>query len=179
LSSTFRDILHSVVELPATRISSLPLVSGLERTIPELGFADPGIGLSVCDAFREQVAANPDRIAVKDAAHELTYSQLDHQARLVSVWLSQRRLAPETMVGVVIPRSVQAIVVYLGVLRANYAYVPLDIKSPAERLKGMLSSISDRPLLLYGPDLAPLALQLTNAECVSVSRLLAEAAEVR
>jgi amino acid adenylation domain-containing protein len=176
LISTYCDILCSGLDDPTTPVSHLPLVSGLERVTQTLHLSGRERWPSVYDAFREQVATHPHRIAVSDAAQQLTYSQLDHQAGLVSVWLAHRHYTAEAAISVLARRSVEAIVLYLGILRANHAYVPLDIKSPAERLSSMLEDVGGPRLVLYSADMEPLASQLTNAVCVPVALVMREAA---
>ncbi|KAL7780539.1 hypothetical protein CFE70_010563 [Pyrenophora teres f. teres 0-1] len=85
---------------------------------------------SVVDLFREQAAACPSRVAVKDSVAEMTYAQLDAASDVLARWLARRSLAPETLVGVFASRSCEAIVA-LGILKANLAYLPFDVKFPA------------------------------------------------
>ncbi|KAK1914063.1 hypothetical protein P3342_007309 [Pyrenophora teres f. teres] len=54
---------------------------------------------SVVDLFREQAAACPSRVAVKDSVAEMTYAQLDAASDVLARWLARRSLAPETLVG--------------------------------------------------------------------------------
>ncbi len=98
---------------------------------------------SVVDVFREQVAASPDAIAVKDSS-ELTYAQLDRQSGQLASWLQRRHLPAETLVGVLAPRSCETVVAFLGILKANLAYLPLDINVPIARIEA-ISIGSPRP----------------------------------
>ncbi|HYO62401.1 MAG TPA: amino acid adenylation domain-containing protein, partial [Pyrinomonadaceae bacterium] len=60
---------------------------------------------------------------------------------------------PETLVGVLMERSAEAVVSLLGVLKAGAAYLPIDPTYPAERITYMLSDARAR-LLLTGRRLA-------------------------
>lgn len=175
LVSTFSDLLQAGMDDLNTPISSLPLSRGLWRVTQDAihAIANPPRHGSVYDAFREQVEAHPNQIAVKDLSRSLTYSELDVLARRLSTWLSRREHAAETIIGVLAGRSVDAVIMYIGILGANYAYVPLDAKSPTERLNGMLASIGSHPLVICSVDLESCTSQL-DAECVLISRILDE-----
>lgn len=163
----------------ATPISSLPLSRGLWRVTQDAIHAivhSPQHGF-VYDAFREKVVAHPDQVAVKDLSRSLTYSELDGLAQRVSTWLSKREYAAETMIGVIAGRSVDAIITYIGILGANYAYVPLDAQSPTERLNGMLTSTGPQPLVIYTSGLEYGASEL-EAMCVQLLRLRDESARM-
>ncbi len=70
-----------------------------------------------------------------------TWSHAELEARTAALARQLRRLGvgPETVVGVLLDRSPEAIATLLGVLRAGGAYLPLDPAYPSERLAFMLS----------------------------------------
>ncbi|KAM6484704.1 hypothetical protein HDV62DRAFT_404496 [Trichoderma sp. SZMC 28011] len=117
---------------------------------------------SLVEAFQQQAAANPDKVAVRDDPISLTYSQLDEKHSFVS----------ETLVGVLASRSHLTIIAYLGVLKACLAYLPLDPTSPLSRTKVILSSVKDCRLILVGPDAGDYAKQLDNINIESITSIL-------
>ena len=44
-------------------------------------------------------------------------------------------LRPEQRVGVLMERSVDLVVAVLGIVKAGGAYLPLDVRAPAERMR--------------------------------------------
>ncbi|KAM4063970.1 AMP-binding enzyme [Hirsutella rhossiliensis] len=109
---------------------------------------------SVIDVFRQVVAANPNRVAVRDASSQLTYLQLDQRSDVLTQWLARRSFAAETLVGVLAARSCDTIVAFIGILKANLAFLPFDVKAPVGRMETILSSLQGRRLhvVLVGPD---------------------------
>ncbi|CAE7222058.1 Destruxin synthetase [Pyrenophora teres f. teres] len=129
---------------------------------------------SVVDLFREQAAACPSRVAVKDSVAEMTYAQLDAASDVLARWLARRSLAPETLVGVFASRSCEAIVAFLGILKANLAYLPFDVKTPATRMEDILSSRPGHRLILVGAGAQLPSTKLSNIEFVSITEALDE-----
>ncbi|EHK98676.1 putative Enniatin synthase [Glarea lozoyensis 74030] len=120
---------------------------------------------SVVDIFGEQVVACPDAIAVVDSTSQLTYSQLDKKSNKLAAWLRRRRLPAETPIGVFATRSCQGIVAFLGILKANLTYLPLDIKTPIARIETILSAaITGNKLVLLSSGVIIPNLQLPDVE---------------
>ena len=56
------------------------------------------------------------------------------------------------------PRSCQTIIAFLSILKANLAYLPLDVNVPAAYTKAILSAVKGYKLVLLGPNIAALAI---------------------
>ncbi|KAI7761673.1 hypothetical protein LZL87_014180 [Fusarium oxysporum] len=174
--AVFQEILQCGLDQPQTLIRSLPLNDRL-TDLGNIGLLDivrtdyPRES-SIVDVFREQVALFLDRVAVKDSSTELTYAQLDQQSDKLAVWLSKRRMAPETLVGVLSPRSCQTIVAFLGILKANLAYLPLDTNIPAARISAILAAVANLGLVLVGPNVSTPDLGLPGVELLQINHIL-------
>lgn len=174
----FKAILERGLKEPKVKISRLPLLTSESHTIlQEFGLCkneqtEYPRESSLIDIFRHQVATHPDRVAVKDSSTTLTYAQLDHQSDNLAYWLAKRCFAAETLVGVYANRSCQAITAFLGILKANLAYLPLDVKSPLGRTQIILSSIKGHKLVLLGSDIQPSAIQMNDVELCAISEAL-------
>jgi amino acid adenylation domain-containing protein len=88
--------------------------------------------------FEQQVARNPQAIAVTSDGSELTYAQLNEHANRLAHYLIGRGVGPEDLVALALPRSVEMVIGILAVLKSFAAYLPLDPEYPAERLKLMI-----------------------------------------
>jgi enterobactin synthetase component F len=94
--------------------------------------------------FERQAAAAPDRIAAIDGAGAVTYGALRARAEAISHFLTERGLAPEQPVGVLMGRRTQLLAALLGIMRAGGAYVPFDPDDPAARVRAMMASSGSR-----------------------------------
>ncbi len=70
---------------------------------------------------------------------ELSYGELDRRANQLAQYLHQQGVAPGSVVGLCLHRSLDMVVAALAILKAGSAYLPMDPAYPAERLAYMLS----------------------------------------
>jgi uncharacterized protein (TIGR02246 family) len=77
-----------------------------------------------------QVERTPGNVAAIFGTEELTYHELNRRANQVAHHLRRYGIGPEVRVGIVMERSLDAVVAVLGVLKAGGAYVPLDPADP-------------------------------------------------
>ncbi len=93
------------------------------------------------------VGTRANAVAVVGEHEELTYGALGERADRLARLLSDAGVRAGDRVCLLIPKSPDAIVALLGVLRANAVYVPLDTASPAARLARMVRACDDRWIL--------------------------------
>jgi amino acid adenylation domain-containing protein len=95
--------------------------------------------LCIHELFEQQAAAKPHAVALVHKDEQLTYRELNERANKLAHHLRRLGTGPESLVGVCLERSVDAVVAILGVLKAGGAYLPLDPSYPRERLSWMLA----------------------------------------
>lgn len=95
----------------------------------------------------EQAARTPDAIAVEYADEVVTYRELNERAERLASYLRGRGVAPESLIGVCIDRSIELVVGLLAVWKAGCAYVPLDPTHPVERNRYILADCGASVLL--------------------------------
>ncbi len=84
--------------------------------------------------FRESAARWGDRPAAREATGQaISYRDLDLLSDRVATMLRDRGVAPGDRVGVLLPKSIDALACLLGVMKAGAAYVPVDVDAPASR----------------------------------------------
>ncbi len=139
----FERLLAAAVAAPELPAAELPLLSAAERhqTLAEwndMG-TEGGWEGSVTLLVERRSRERPEDPAVVDAAGRvLTYGELDERAGRLAGYLRALGAGPETVVGVLVERSLELVAGLLGVLKAGAAYLPLDPTHPAERLALML-----------------------------------------
>ena len=106
--------------------------------------------ISIPQLVAEQVAADPDALAVASASERLTYAELDRRANQLAHYLKAIGVGPEQVVGLHLERSVASVIGALAVLKAGGAYLPLEPSLPAERLRLMLSDANVSVVLSQG-----------------------------
>ncbi|MET0136113.1 MAG: amino acid adenylation domain-containing protein, partial [Kibdelosporangium sp.] len=137
---------RSLAERLRLLVEALP--AGLDRPVDELpwlaaaerhqllaawtGEASALPEASLVDLFEAQVARTPDAPAVD----QVSYLELDTRANQLA-----GRLFPEAeeRVGVLMDRSVDFVVAILAITKAGGAYLPLDGRAPADRLRSLLA----------------------------------------
>ncbi|KAF2462697.1 AMP-binding-domain-containing protein [Lindgomyces ingoldianus] len=175
----FHEVLRRGLHNPETPIGTLPLTDGVSRLRNEGLLKEPKTDYpresSIVDVFREQVTLYPNALAVKDSSTELTYTELDRYSDDLAGWLCRRKMAPETLVGVLSTRSCQTITAFLGILKAGLAYLPLDINVPTARIETILRAISGHKLALLGTDIRRPDIMLPDVEMVLIAETLGHA----
>lgn len=113
--------------------------------------------------FEEQVRLTPDASALVSPARTaegqavtVTYRQLDARANVLAARLREEGIGGGALVAVLMDRSVDLVVAWLGILKAGAAYVPLDPSYPRERLDFMIAD-TGALLCITQPHLVPLA----------------------
>ena len=130
---------------PSVPIGRLPVLSDEETTAvlaaSRSTVDDPPAPVPVTELFAAQVAARPAEIAVRDTtgAH-LTYAELDRRAAELAGHLAATvDPGPDSVVAILLDSGVDLIAAVLAVLRLGAAYLPLDLRHPADRMRYLLS----------------------------------------
>ena len=174
----FARLLGTAVEHPDQCISRLSLVTNGERhRVLELWNATATAyprDARLDELFEQQAVRTPEALAVTGAGEQLTYAALNARAAQLGRDLRALGVGPETLVGILLERSVGMVVAMLGILKAGAAYVPLDPEYPARRLAFLIQDaaigvlLTQRRLAGTLPDAGPRVLYL-DADGASVT----------
>lgn len=97
--------------------------------------------------FLEQVTATPDATALIMGVQTYTYRQVNERSNQVARALRALGVTTDTLVGICMPRSAEAIFAVCGVIKAGGAYVPIDPAYPAARQRFMVTDAKLQILL--------------------------------
>ena len=134
-------LVHGLAD-PARPAARIPLLDAAGRAAALDAARGPSTplphGATVHGLFAQQARRSPERVAVLDAAGEMTYAALEADATRVAAALGRAGVAAQERVAVLLERGVALPAALLGVLRAGAAYVPVDPDYPAERIAYLL-----------------------------------------
>ncbi|SES14724.1 non-ribosomal peptide synthase domain TIGR01720/amino acid adenylation domain-containing protein [Lentzea xinjiangensis] len=135
-------LLGGVATDPSRSLGELPWLSDVERDQVLMGWNDAGRAPAegtIPGLFAEQVRRTPDAPAVLSGDVVLTYAELDARANHLAHRLIGLGVRPEDPVGLLVERSTDLVVAELAVVKAGAAYVPIDGRAPAERVRRVLA----------------------------------------
>jgi len=101
----------------------------------------------VAQLVAEQAFRTPDALALHAGADSISYEELDRKANPLAHYLISLGVGSESIVGICLERSPEAVVCALAVFKAGGAYLPLDPAYPRERLSMMLNDAQPRVVL--------------------------------
>jgi len=104
----------------------------------------------IYDFSREKAEKYGTRIAITLGDEHINYMNLELESNRLAGQLIQAGLKPDNRVGLFVEKTPNTLIAMLGISKAGGVYVPLDFKSPAERVTKIIKS-SD-PALLFVDD---------------------------
>ena len=94
----------------------------------------------ILDALEATAARLPEKTAFVDAESSVTFAQLTGLSRAAGSALTAH-VAPRTVVGFYMDKSVQTVAGFLGAVYAGCAYAQLNLRHPAARILAILETL--------------------------------------
>ena len=142
LAEQYQTLLANAVSAVETPLNNLSLLSAAERelvlTLGQGRVTPLSASLTLHELFEQQVERTPESPAVCFEEQCLTFGELNRRANQLARHLRQSDCDREARIGIMMERGVEMIVAVFAVLKAGYAYVPLDPANPSQRLTAML-----------------------------------------
>ncbi|MEU6041875.1 amino acid adenylation domain-containing protein, partial [Actinomadura sp. NPDC047616] len=143
---TYADRLLRVLEQIATdperAIARIEVLDHTERFTLLENWNDTGAfvpDVLIPGQIRAWAERTPDAVALRCGDAALTYAELEERSNRLARYLLDAGVGRESVVGLCLPRGIDAVVAMVGVWKAGAAYVPLDPEYPADRLEFMLA----------------------------------------
>ncbi|WP_346868751.1 amino acid adenylation domain-containing protein [Clostridium sp. UBA5119] len=151
LSSHYIRVLESIVNNIEIKLSEIDLISKAERNQILYEFNNTNVDYpkdkTIHELFEAQVEKTPNNIAVVFEDKKLTYRELNESANSLARVLRDKGVKADSIVGIMVERSLEMIVGIMGILKAGGAYLPIDTNYPKERIEYMLKDSKSRVLL--------------------------------
>ncbi len=110
--------------------------------------------LLITELIGSQTVANPSAPAVLHVDESLTYDELDSRSSRLANYLISLGIGDGDLVAICLPRSLNAVVASLAVLKTGAAYLPIDPAHESERLNFVLQDA--KPAALIASDQTPI-----------------------
>lgn len=96
--------------------------------------------MTIDELYREQTERRPDALAVVCGAERLTFAALATRTGRLAARLRGLGVAPERRVALVVDRSVELAIGTLAIIEAGGAFVPIDPRAGADRIRALASA---------------------------------------
>ncbi|AYF73951.1 amino acid adenylation domain-containing protein [Nocardia yunnanensis] len=132
--------LETLLSQPDRPIESMPLLDDADLALlrdwqnREIAAAEPAEE-TVVGMLWERVRAMPERTAVVDANSRISFGEFGRRVEALALHLRARGIEPGSVVLLVMPRTVDAVVALFAAAAAGAAYVAADPDHPAEHLE--------------------------------------------
>lgn len=142
--------LEAVTADPDLRLGDIPIVDDPDR------WAGVGVGLAgrratVTELFEAQVRRAPAAVAVSDGVREHRYAEIASAAEGLAGALIEAGVGRGDTVAIALDRGADMVIAILAVLRAGAAYLPVDRRYPAQRIRHMIDDAAPRAVVVDDP----------------------------
>ncbi|MBN1050271.1 non-ribosomal peptide synthetase [Clostridium botulinum] len=151
IESAFIKIVNIITDNFNIKIKDIDILSDNEKNRILNEFNDTNIeypkNKTIQELFEEQVEKTPDNIAVIFEDKKLTYKVLNEKANSLARILRNKGVKADSIVGIMVDRSLEMIIGIMGILKAGGAYLPIDPKYPKNRIEYILKDSGTKMLL--------------------------------
>ncbi|MCL2717177.1 MAG: D-alanine--poly(phosphoribitol) ligase subunit DltA [Lachnospiraceae bacterium] len=93
--------------------------------------------------FEKQAALNPDKAAYIYLDKTITYNELNQKANQCSAYMQSRGIRAADVVALYMDdKSIDTLILILGIIKMGAAYLPLDVSHPAKHIKKLIDTAS-------------------------------------
>jgi amino acid adenylation domain-containing protein/non-ribosomal peptide synthase protein (TIGR01720 family) len=146
MAGHFKNILAFILKNDLLSVSEVTLLSKNEHDLILKKFSGhykkyPS-NKKINEIFDEVTSINPRKVAIQFGEINLTYKDLFDKSNMLANYLRSFCLPEENIIGIYLDKSPNFIISMLGILKAGYAYLPLDIEYPEGRIEDIVNDSS-------------------------------------
>ncbi|MBD8499641.1 non-ribosomal peptide synthetase [Paenibacillus arenosi] len=135
------QVLDVIIDKPDIILADIALLS-VEQSLQQLAQYNPSetsLELEPVHYWVEQqVAINPERIAVECGDEAISFAELNGRANAMAHWLRNQGIGPGSYVPVWMDRCIELVVSIFAVMKTGAAFVPMDAGWPTGRVASIL-----------------------------------------
>lgn len=105
--------------------------------------------MTIVEMLRKSAAGYPDKVAIRQKSRTVTYDELLYRSEGLAAALLKSGLKKGDKVGVLLPKTPEIFISFLGVAMAGCVYVPLDPTPPRTNLRYVLDLTSPAALIVH------------------------------
>ncbi|MGC5052391.1 AMP-binding protein [Micromonospora sp. DT48] len=150
IGRTWTDMRPRSVRTPGPRPWHLDAHRPSEVVADSSGARGPAVpvpDIGIADLIDRRNDGFPDEIAIRFAGTTVTRADLARRTRRLATRLAALGAGPEKPVAVLLPRSADAVVAIVGILRSGSPYLPMSTADPVARLRMVLRDAGNPPVL--------------------------------
>jgi len=152
--SVYRDILVQIGQNADQTVATLFQRHGVSAATR---VETPRDARTVDQLVGQQINRTPEAIAIEDNGGHLTYGDLGAASDALASLIQSRVSTPCARIAVALPRDKTLPAALLAVLKAGHAYIPLDPRQPAARLRAILEQANAAAVIVDDPSNAGFA----------------------
>jgi amino acid adenylation domain-containing protein len=143
LAKVYNNMIIAILENDKVLIKDIPLITEqekhqqlveLNKKIARYTYQE----LRMHSLFKVRATLNPDNIALILDNKEYTYKLVDDLSDKIARYLSKIEMKPASIVAISLEPGLHLVVSILGILKAGFTYLPIDLDYPTARINHML-----------------------------------------
>lgn len=138
-------IIDELIKNDQQLISDIKIMDQAEYDLITNKFNDTKVeyddSLTVVDLFKQAVNKTPNKTALIFEDKSYNYQELDRITDQVANKLQSLRLDKGSIVALITERSQYTIFGMIGIMKAGYSYLPIDINTPVSRMEKLINNL--------------------------------------
>lgn len=144
----FLQLLQEISANPKRQLREFPLHHQHHHEIIKTQVS-PCAAKDFVHAFEQQVQRSPQQLALQYNDVQKTYEQVNREANAMAHYLIDEGIQEQDVVGVLLDRCCEAVVVMLAIFKVGAVYLPLDPKYPQQRLDFIINDAAPQCIVTH------------------------------
>jgi D-alanine--poly(phosphoribitol) ligase subunit 1 len=130
--------------------------------------------INVLEYFEKgALQTSKQKTAIREPGRDYTFAELEKLAKSCAALIQQRGEMLHQPIPVFLPKGANNIIADLGILYSGNAYANFDIKSPPQRLKGMLQNLAPKTIITSAAHVAALKeIEISQSQLLLIEDVL-------